>query len=49
MTAVLWIAVAFMLIGAAMLVVDVGAPAVWIALIAIGIASVVVERTRQRA
>jgi hypothetical protein len=44
----LWIAVVLMLTGAALLVADIGASALWIAAIAVGIALVAVERTRRR-
>jgi hypothetical protein len=48
MTVVLWLAVALMLVGAVLLVVDIGTSAVWIAAIAIGIALVAIDRTRRR-
>jgi membrane-bound ClpP family serine protease len=38
MTPSVWIAVALMLIGAIMLVADIGAPALWIAAVTVGIA-----------
>jgi hypothetical protein len=41
-----WIAVALMLIGAVMLVTGVGAAGLWIAVITIGIALLVADRTR---
>jgi hypothetical protein len=41
-----WIAAALMLIGAVMLVTGVGAAGLWIAVITIGIALLVVDRTR---
>jgi hypothetical protein len=46
MKPLLWIAVALMLPGAAMLVAGIGAPALWIAAITVGIALVVVDRER---
>ena len=49
MKPLLWIAVALMLPGAAMLVTGIGAPALWIAVITVGIALVVVDRVRPRA
>ena len=49
MRPILWLAVALMLGGAAMLFVDIGASALWIAVIAVGIGLVAVERTRSRA
>jgi len=42
----LWTAVVLMLLGAVMLVTDVGASAVWIAVIAVGIALVAIDRSR---
>jgi hypothetical protein len=41
-----WIAVALMLIGAVMLVAGVGGAGLWIAVITIGIALLVADRTR---
>jgi hypothetical protein len=46
MTAFIWIAVALMLIGAVMLVSGIGAPGLWIAVIAVGIALVAIDRIR---
>jgi hypothetical protein len=43
-----WIAVALMLTGAVMLVTDVGAAGLWIAVITIGIALVAIEAYRHR-
>jgi hypothetical protein len=37
MTALVWIAVALMVIGAVMLIVGVGAPGLWIAVVTVGI------------
>ena len=48
MPAFIWIAVALMLIGAVLLVADVGAPALWIAAITVGIALVAIDRIRAR-
>jgi hypothetical protein len=48
MTAFIWIAVALMLIGAVMLVAGIGAPALWIAVITLGIALVAIDRIRAR-
>ncbi|HET9729707.1 MAG TPA: hypothetical protein VFR41_09820 [Acidimicrobiia bacterium] len=48
MKALLWIAAVIMLLGAAMLVFDVGAPGLWIAVITVGIATVVIDVTRGR-
>jgi len=48
MRPILWIAVVLMLSGAAMLFVDIGASALWIAVIAVGVALVAIERTRSR-
>jgi hypothetical protein len=48
MTPFIWIAVALMLIGAVMLVADIGAPALWIAVITVGIALVAIDRIRAR-
>ena len=45
---VTWIAVPLMLIGAAMLVADVGSAGLWIAVITIGIALVAIDAYRQR-
>ena len=45
---VTWIAVALMLIGAVMLVADVGVAGLWIAVITIGIALVAIDSYRQR-
>ena len=44
MKTLLWIAAAVMVVAAAMLVADVGAAALWIAVIAVGIAVVVVVK-----
>lgn len=44
----IWIAVALMLIGAIMLVADVGVAGLWIAVITIGIALVATEAYRHR-
>jgi hypothetical protein len=44
----IWIAVALMLTGAIMLVADIGASGLWIAVITIGIAWVAIEGYRNR-
>ena len=46
MRMLLWVAAALMLFAAVMLVVDVGAAALWIAVIAVGIATVVIAEVR---
>lgn len=43
---VLWIAALLMLLGGSMLVAGIGSPAVWIAMVAVGIALVVVGRVK---
>jgi hypothetical protein len=48
MTPMLWIAVPLMLFGAAMLVLDAGASALWMAVVTVGIVLVVIDRTRHR-
>jgi hypothetical protein len=48
MTPFIWVAVALMLIGAVMLVAGVGTPALWIAVITVGIALVAIDRIRAR-
>jgi hypothetical protein len=48
MSFVLWIAVALMLAGALLLVAGVGSSALWIAVIAVGIALVAIDRSRSR-
>ena len=48
MTPFIVIAVALMLIGAVLLVAGIGAPALWIAVIAVGIALVAIDRIRAR-
>ena len=45
----LWVAVPLMLLGAAMLIADIGATALWIAVIAVGIALVVTGRAKPSA
>jgi hypothetical protein len=45
---VTWIAVTLMLIGAVMLVADIGVAGLWIAVITIGIALVAIDAYRQR-
>jgi hypothetical protein len=44
----LWIAVPLLLLGAAMLIAGIGAPAVWIAVTAVGTALVVISRANGR-
>jgi hypothetical protein len=48
MAPMLWAAVVLMLVGAGMLVADVGAAALWIAVIAVGVAMVAIVQTRNR-
>ncbi|TQM57836.1 hypothetical protein FBY41_3171 [Humibacillus xanthopallidus] len=48
MKPVLWIAVVLMLGGAFLLATEIGAPGLWIFVIAVGIALVVVDRVRSR-
>jgi hypothetical protein len=48
MTPLLVLAVVMMLLGAVMLVTGVGASAIWIAVVTVGIAIVVIERNRGR-
>ena len=48
MTLSLWAAVTLMLLGAVLLVTGVGASALWIAVIAVGVALVAIEVTRRR-
>jgi hypothetical protein len=42
MTSLLWVAVVLMLVGAAMLLADVGASGLWIAVVVVGLAMVVI-------
>ena len=44
-----WVAVPLLLLGAAMLIADIGASGLWIAVIAVGIALVAVGRVKPRA
>jgi hypothetical protein len=44
----LWIAVALLVVAAVLLVAGVGAAGLWIAVVAIGIALVVIDRTQRR-
>jgi hypothetical protein len=46
MKTLLWIASALMVMAAAMLIANIGAAALWIAVIAVGIAVVVIVQTR---
>jgi len=48
MTALVWIAVALMVIGAVILIVGVGAPGLWIAVVTVGITLVVIDLNRRR-
>ena len=48
MSLLMWITAALLLVAAAMLVAGVGAPGLWIAVIAVGIAVVAIERVRRR-
>jgi hypothetical protein len=48
MKALLWVAAALMLLGAAMLLLGTGAPALWIAVITVGISLVALDRVRER-
>ena len=48
MRMLLWVAAALMLFAAVMLVADLGAAALWIAVIAVGIATVVIAQMRTR-
>jgi hypothetical protein len=48
MTPFVWIAVLLMLMGAVMLIAGIGAPGLWIAVVTVGIALVVIDRTRSR-
>jgi hypothetical protein len=48
MTPFIWIAVASMRIGAVMLAAGIGAPALWIAVITVGITLVAIDRIRAR-
>jgi hypothetical protein len=45
----LWVAVPLLLLGAAMLIADIGATALWIAVITVGIALVVIGRVKPSA
>lgn len=47
MTNLVWIAVALMVIGAVMLIVGVGAPGLWIAVVTVGIALAVIDLNRR--
>lgn len=44
-----WVAVPFMLLGAAMLLADIGVSGLWIAIIAVGIALVAIDVYQRRA
>jgi hypothetical protein len=43
---VLWVAVPLMLLGASMLVASIGSPALWIAVVTVGIALVLIGRVK---
>jgi hypothetical protein len=45
----LWIAVPLLLLAAAMLIAGIGAPALWIAVVTVGIALVIIGRVRPNA
>jgi hypothetical protein len=47
MTLLVWIAVVLMVMGAVMLIVGIGAPGLWIAVITVGIALVVIDRSQR--
>jgi hypothetical protein len=48
MTPLVWMAVVLMVMGAVMLIAGIGAPGLWIAVVTVGIALVVIDRTRRR-
>ena len=48
MKPLLWVAVPMLLLAAAMLVADVGAAGLWIAVVAVGVALVAIELLRSR-
>ena len=48
MIPLVWVAVALMVLGAVMLVADVGASALWFAVITVGVALVAIDRYRAR-
>jgi hypothetical protein len=48
MTPFVWMAVVLMVMGAIMLIAGIGAPGLWIAVVAVGIALVAIDRTRSR-
>jgi hypothetical protein len=48
MTWFLWVAVAVMLLGVAMVLSDLGAPGLWLPIIAIAMASFVIDARRER-
>jgi hypothetical protein len=48
MTPLVWIAVVLMVMGAVLLIAGIGAPGLWIAVVTVGIALVVIDRTRGR-
>jgi hypothetical protein len=48
MTPLVWMAVVLMVMGAVMLIAGIGAPGQWIAVVTVGSALVVIDRTRRR-
>jgi hypothetical protein len=48
MTPLVWIAAVLMIVGAVMLIAGIGEPGLWIAVVTVGIAVVVIDRTRRR-
>jgi hypothetical protein len=48
MTPLVWIAAVLMVVGAVMLIAGIGATGLWIAVVTVGIAVVVIDRTRRR-
>ncbi len=48
MSVLMWVIAVILLVAAAMLIVDVGAAGLWIAVIAVGIAMVALEQRRRR-
>jgi hypothetical protein len=48
MTPLVWMAVVLMVMGAVMLIAGIGAPGLWTAVVTVGIAVVIIDRTRRR-
>ena len=48
MTLFVWIAVVLMVMGAVMLIVGIGAPGLWIAVVTVGIGLVVIDQSQRR-